>query len=438
MDYKIIYYYYDSKNIYYIEDNSNELKTLDKLNVNWKENKFHSFRMFENYENTHTDLIRFKNDFNIWVNEIKSVKLKVGRKNKFYHLDYKKYFSHNDAVYYFFSSKLSKEKLELFESVNEEEFYIFERCLNSGLICLNLDYKNIPTDCYGYDFSRYYTNLLLDLKIPMCPGIKRKLDNLDFDNLDFGIYRIKIEYTNKDFTNIFNFSSENHYTSSTIYYLNKIKDKYGLKLTLLDDYIDYDYNCYTYNKNDLILGKTLFNDWFKALETIRKEFPKNRLVKHLMSSLWGTLCSYKKIYISEDEIENYDISYIDDNEKSEYKILNHIDDKFKIVKSINAYNYGLARIKPFLTAFGRLKIMKFIHKCDIEKSLVRIHTDGLVFNKPIDFEKYNLNYYPMPEDKSTGKINYHNSLYGYHVCPICHSEFRYKNYLIHITECKKC
>ncbi len=151
----------------------------------------------------------------------------------------------------------------------------------------------------------------------MSVGKKRKLDNLDFDNLDFD--RVKIEYTNKDFTNIFNFSSQNHYTSSTLYYLNKIKDKYGLKLTLLDD-DDYDYNCYTYDKTDLILGKTLFNDWFKALETIRKQFPKNRLVKHLMSSLWGTLSSYKKIYISEDEIENYDISYIDDNEKSEYKI----------------------------------------------------------------------------------------------------------------------
>ena len=30
--------------------------------------------------------------------------------------------------------------------------------------------------------------------------------------------------------------------------------------------------------------------------------------------------------------------------------------------------------------------MKFLHNCnDIEKPLVRIHTDGLVFNKPIDF-----------------------------------------------------
>ena len=106
--------------------------------------------------------------------------------------------------------------------------------------------------------------------------------------MDFGIYRVNIEYTNKDFTNIFNLSSENHYTSSTLYYLNKIKDKYGLKLTLLDD-DEFDYNAFTYNIKDLILGKTLFKNWFKSLETIKKQFPKNRLVKHLMSSLWGDI-----------------------------------------------------------------------------------------------------------------------------------------------------
>ena len=83
MDYIAIYYYYDTSNIYYIDDNSDELKTLDKLKINWAENKFHSFRMFENYENTNTDLIRFKKDFNIWVNEIRSVKLKIGKKINF-------------------------------------------------------------------------------------------------------------------------------------------------------------------------------------------------------------------------------------------------------------------------------------------------------------------------------------------------------------------
>ena len=254
MDYTTIYYYSDNSSIFYIDDESDELKSIDKLKPNWAENKYHSFRMFEN--------------FNIWVNEIKTVKLKIGRKNKFYYLDYKKYFNHNDAVYYFFTSKLCKENLELFESVNEDEFYIFESCLNSGLICLNLDYKNISTDCYGYDFSRYYTNLLLKLQIPSTKGKKSKINNLDFDNLDFGIYRVKIEYTNKGFRNIFNFSNENHYTSSTLYYLNKIKDEYGLKLTLLDDD---EYNAFTYKKKDLLFGKTLFNDWFNSLETIRMQ-----------------------------------------------------------------------------------------------------------------------------------------------------------------------
>ena len=432
MDYKAIYYYCENSEIFYIDDESDELKIIDKLKSNWAENKYHSFRMFEDYENTHLDLIRFKKDFNKWVDEIKTVKIQVGRKKKYYYLNYKKYFNHNDAVYYYFTSKLCKEKLELFDSVSEDEFYIFERCLNSGLICLNLDHKNIPTECYGYDFSRYYTNLLLSLKIPMSRGKKSKINNLDFDNLDFGIYRVKIEYTNKDFTNIFNFSQENHYTSSTLYYLNKIKDKYGLILTLLND-DDYDYNAFIYEKKDLILGKTLFNDWFKSLEKIREQYPKNRLVKHLMSSLWGTLCSYKKEYIFEDEVENYDISFLDDEETSEYKIIKHIDNRYKIVKSSNAYNYGLARIKPFLTAFGRLKIMKFIHTCDIEKHLIRIHTDGLVFNKPIDFEKYNLDYYPKPEDKTTGIINYHNALYGFHCCKTCNKEFRFKDF-----KCHKC
>jgi hypothetical protein len=430
MDYKVIYYYSTEKENHFIDDDSDELKSVEKINFNFAQNKYHCFRMFEDYETTHTDLIRFKKDFNKWVEEIKSVKIQVGRKKKYYYLNYKKYFNHNDAVYYYFSSKLCKEKLELFEPINEDEFYIFERCLNSGLICLNLDYKNKPTQCYGYDFSRYYTNLLLSLRIPTSQGRKLTLDKVDFSNLEFGIYRVKIEYTNKDFTNIFNFSSENHYTSSTLSYLNKIKETYGLTLTLLTD-DEFDYNAYIYDKDDLILGKTLFNDWFKSLEKIREQFPKNRLVKHLMSSLWGTLCSFKKINIPEDDIQNYDASYIDDEEPSEYKIIKHTDYCYKVVKSSNAYNYGLARIKPFLTAFGRLKIMKFIHHCDVEKHLIRIHTDGLVFNKEINFEKYNTDYFPKPEDKTTGLIKFKNALYGFHICDKCNKEFRYTDYICH-------
>jgi len=430
MEYKVIYYYVEYKEIYYIEDSddSNELKTLSFLKINKPENKFHSFRMFEDYTRCQQDLIRFKTNFTNWVEEIKTVPLKTKSK-KYYRLDYKSFFNHNGAVFHFFKSKNKNEDLDQFEPVSQDEFLIFERCYNAGLICLNLEYKKQPTQCYGYDFSRYYTHLLKSMRIPKSQGIKKDLDSVEFGKLDFGIYRVKIEYTNKALTNIFNFNSDNHYTSSVLNYLESIKDIYGIKLTLLKTDSDYNYNALVYDEKDLIKGEKLFKDWFKALESIREQFPENRLVKHLMSSLWGTLTSFNKVYT--EDLSEYDATYLDDLEESEHKIIKHKDNHYVLVKASNAFNHSLARIKPFLTAFGRLKLMKLIIEQNLDKDIVRLHTDGLVFNKPVDFESMGLSYYPKPENKTTGLIKYHNAVYGFHICPNCGCEFRYKDFKNH-------
>lgn len=432
MDYNVIYYYNENNNIYYIEDEdvTNELKIMDVKDLYLADNKFHSFRMFETYENTHEELIRYKNDFNREVNEIKAVKLKNLRTKKYFNLNYKNFYGHHIAVYNFFLTTVDKETLEAFEKVDEEEFYIFERCLNSGLITINLDYINKPVQCYGQDFSRYYPHLMQNVRLPQQKGEKHFLNDVPFGKLLFGIYRVRINYTNSSFTNIFNFSSEHHYHSTTLNYLYSVKDKYGLTFQLLTD-DKYNYNAYIYNTDSLVQGKYIFKNWFKMLEKLREECPKNRLVKHLMSSLWGTLCSYKKEYINDDELENYDLTYLDDPDASEYKIIKFKDEKCHIVKSTDAYNYGLARIKPFLTSFGRLKIMTFLHQLDIEDSVIRIHTDGIVFNKPYDFSKMDLDYYPKPEDKSTGLMRYKNAVYGFHICTRCNGEFPYKDFKCH-------
>ena len=149
-----------------------------------------------------------------------------------------------------------------------------------------------------------------------------------------------------------------------------------------------------------------------------------------MSSLWGTLTSFKKEYIV--DVENYDITYLDDTEDSEYKILKIKDDKYHIVLSSNAYNHGLARIKPFLTSFARLYIMKFIHKTETENNVIRIHTDGIVYNKPLKFEQNeDLDYYPKPENKTTGYMVYKNAVYGFHICKRCKCEIPYKKFICH-------
>ena len=60
------------------------------------------------------------------------------------------------------------------------------------------------------------------------------------------------------------------------------------------------------------------------------------------------------------------------------------------------------RLKPWITAFGRVKTAK-IALLDIN-NIVRIHTDGIVFNKEQNFKIENL----IQEDKTTGKITFKN------------------------------
>ena len=149
MDYNVIYYYNVGGITNYIEDkdDTNTLKFIDVKELNKPIHKFHSFGLFEQYTKCYEDLIKFKVEFTKCCDEIKNIPLKT-KLNKYYRIDYKKFHSHNDAVLFMFKNKITNELFDSFKKVSKEEFYIFERCLNSGLICLNLDYKNKPTKCY--------------------------------------------------------------------------------------------------------------------------------------------------------------------------------------------------------------------------------------------------------------------------------------------------
>ena len=438
-NYKVIFYYKEGKEVYYIEDKdeSNTLKHMSILEINNPELKIHSFKMLgKEYIKTHSDLIKYKKEFNKETNEIFSEKIKTPS-GKTYNMDYTKYFNHSDAVLFYFLSKVNKEQLTSIEKPSAEEFYIIERCYNAGLITLNLKYKDKETECKGYDYSRYYTHVLLDMNFPTKEGKIETLEKLDYDKIKFGIYRIKITYKESEFTNIFTFSKEHHYTSSTIKYLIQIKEKFGLEFELLPADEKYDYNALTYDNECLMNGKKIFGDWYKSLENLRKKYPKNSIIKHMMSSLWGTISSFKKLYVGQDEIVEFDVSHLKKPIKTEYKILD-LDEDYIIVKSSNAYNHGLARLKPFMTSLGRLKIMRLLIDCKLEEDVIRIHTDGIVLNKEVNFKelkKNKYNYYPSPEDKTTGTMVYENAVYGFHICPNCHTKNPYKKHVKHIEKC---
>ena len=427
-EYKIIYYYADNGKAIYLDDESDEVHDMDILEINKPLNKLHPFRLLLNYDKTIDDLIRFKREFSILCQELRNTSIKTKSK-KYFSINYKKYHNHSDAVYYNWKSYIDTKILKDMDLIVKHEFNIFENNYNGALITLNLDYKNIITECYSYDYSSYYPTLLSQMQIPIREGKLIVLKRIDWKNLAFGIYRIKITKFNKRFTNIFNFCSDNHYTSSMLKCIYEYKDFFELEFELLPPDDEYNYNALIYEYKDLIRGRDLFGNWLKDMLIVKQKLLKNSLVKHLLSTLAGTLYSYKKLYV--DDIDGMDISFVGNLDDTKYKILKMSDHgQYKIVETNNAYKYKLARIKPFLIGLGRIHMLKLIMKNNLIDNVVAIHTDRVTLNKPFDFSKEK--YYPTFEEKSSGTIRFDNAVRYYHICKKCNSDYKFQ------YGCKKC
>lgn len=397
---KCRYYYQEADKIYSITDNDD---TIVKETIRDKEhNKYNYFELQKDYECTLESLKQYREDFNRWCDEIKD------------DIDYKNCFGHGYAVKQVFNSKSTNiiKSLDL-DIINYKEFYFYEKCANSGLMSFDEAYEDIETDCYGYDYSAFYPNNLLKINVPTKQGKRKKLKSIDYDNVQFGIYHVKITSDDKRFHKIFMFSRHNYYTHYSINYAYKYKDEFNIKFELI---IDGNYNALIYDDDCLVNGKEIFGDWFNHLQKLKTKYPKNKLIKRLFSSLWGSLCSYNKFYFEEDEIENVDVSEYYDEAQTEYKLIkekyipNDSEYGYRIlyhcIKSDVPYQNDLARLKPFLVSYCRAFVGKMIMKENILDNVIRIHTDGIVLNKQHVFT--HLKYYPTPEDKTTGKIIFKN------------------------------
>jgi hypothetical protein len=177
--------------------------------------------------------------------------------------------------------------------------------------------------------------------------------------------------------------------------------------------MDCEFNAIIYDKDDLVSCHSLFNDWFHNFMKIKPLCKGNILFKHLVSSLWGSLCKLEMVYKTVDELMDMDVSM--DN-SSEYKLINetHFENgyiRFELIKTEKPYKYNLARLKPFVLALSRNVVGDFIMDNNLMNNIIRIHTDGIVLNEEIDFTDplSNVpNYYPKPEEKTTGNIKWVN------------------------------
>ena len=427
-----LYFYYDytSNEICYITDDCDDLqKIVFEENIR-SSYHFTNKNYFRGYENDDLEtLIKFKKDYNDWINQITSVVLYTDEGKK-YRINPKHYQNLKTAVrkIVFNFSKISEKECKTYISdIDKDEYLILKNCYNAGLMTYNSEKANKPMDIYGYDFSSMYPDRLNFISIPKARGKKIILDKLDFDNLESGIYRVQINYSNPKFKLLFGFSEENHYHSSTLRNIYKHVELFGLTFKLLEPDEYYSYNAYVYQNSEYVNCSDIFNEWFSSMKRIRAQCSKtNQLIKYLLSSSWGVLTETKKIQIGFDEMELYDT----DN-KYYYKETN---EKGHILIDYNdiAYSKGLYRIKTILTSSVRNLMMNYAIKNEIINKIVRIHTDSYMLTSPHIFhiprnicKRTNEMIKPNPENKSTGYIKICNSQRYVHVCKNCNKEYKY-------------
>lgn len=377
--------------------------TVGKLN-----SKDKLYYIFGEFEASDAGLIQYRKQFEKWTDELKN--------NDIFKIDYIKEFKSHDIATLCMFKKLCHGKYEQFEDIDFTESCWMQRCDNSFL-----RYCEAGTyDSYGYDFKLFYPSILNSkaLLIPTKRGKEYTLkkDEIDYHKLSIGYYHVNVRSEDKNFKKVFIFSKDNVYTHTSLLFAYDCMKNQNMKLTM-DLVEDGEPNAYIYGKHSkdgIVNGYSIFRKWYEVLSTLRNAFPKNQLIKHLMSSVWGRISQYNKIYKTFDELELEEVSCsMHWDEEYDYVIQDILinakgETNYKLVNINKPYKLNIARSKCFLLSRGRYITGKIalLHIDD----LIRIHTDNITFKKQHDdiCTKYKTFPKLVSEDKTTGLIKWKN------------------------------
>jgi hypothetical protein len=341
------------------------------------------------------DLIKYIDVFDKWCDELKH--------NKIYEFDYKYCYCDNGAVTLFFHKLAKKTGYLDHDTVDIVEKSWMDKTYNSGVI-YGTEYTG---KTYGYDYIMSYPNCMNspNFKIPTKRGKEKTIKKIP-EKLKYGYYRVKITCDNPDFLKVFAFSQNDVYIHYSVDFALKHAEMFNVKLELI---IDDKPNAYFYSSSDLICSKNIFGKWFSTLKDLKAQFPKNGLIKHLASSLYGYLKVKHVIYKTVEEIESekLDVGLGVPHKYTMIDDVTHDDgsEEIVLVETNNVYKSPLARIQPAIAGFIRNKVAYFSIRNDISK-IVRVFIDNVCFTQERDISR-------IPdlkmESKTTGFIQFKNA-----------------------------
>lgn len=320
------------------------------------------------------------------------------------------YRTHTNNIKTFLKRYMKKKgeyKYKDFDDVELYEYVWYKKCSNCGLYYVK---PGTHYNVYGYDYKMSYPADMANSKfqIPKKRGIETTYDELP-EKLEYGIYRIKISSDNENFKKIFKFNPEHYYTHYSLNFALDCEIDYDIKFELINDGKP---NALIYN--ELISGSDLFGCWYHRLDELKKEMPKNGILKLLASSAWGHIQEFETLFVRENELirmieEGKKINTTYDN-TNDYIIINmeeiHGTMRYELFDTKKKVYELPLRLLPFITSFSRSKVANMVLKHNLLDDLIRIQTDGLMLSKP--FTDYTYVKGLCKDDKITGNFRIKN------------------------------
>jgi hypothetical protein len=395
-----------------INGETEEIFELDRIDKDVYE---HCYILRAEYEHSYDGLLKYLNDFKLWCNEMQT--RKEGK------VDYKIFHNDTIAVKYTFLNTLSgnaKKIYDTMDNIDIKELCWINKCNNGGLMyCEPGTY-----DCHGVDFKMFYPRILgsktdsFTFRFPTKRGKQFKIKKLNFEEpLRFGYYHAMVTSDHPDRKKLFAFSKNNVYTNYSLEFAHNHLTEYGFNIELIKDD---NYNAYLYDSECIIDSHKIFNTWYYKMSSMRKDLPKNKLLKFLTSSLSGHLTSYNVEAVNIKTIDperDANLCWFTEDPDGMPKVCeeaiknvvrfdNSDNDYYEVINTKKPMEFNVGRFKAFLMSFGR-NLTATAGMIDLQ-SVVRIQTDGIVFKTKQDFTKYNdvPKNFIYDDDKTSGRIKF--------------------------------
>ena len=137
------------------------------------------------------------------------------------------------------------------------------------------------------------------------------------------------------------------------------------------------------------------------------KIPENKLVKHMMSSLWGYLSEKKKYCVPIEELNNRKDWGLETDLHKEYYLSDYCEDVGNtyatLKKRKNKYLYDI-RLKPFLLSYAR-NVLADIAYNNHPEEIVRMYIDNIVYKSNVKFDVPDM----VREEKTSGLITWKNN-----------------------------